>query len=94
MSVREVRGQDRQTKKRHKIHVPQHFSAGSQESIGRFDRDKRRKGEKERLSMLISERTHSESAKDKSTFEKRSKGHKRQRSWGGNKLLEVEGAGL
>lgn len=44
--------------------------------------------------MLLSDRTMSESAKDKSTFEKRSKGHKRQRSWGGNKLLEVEGAGV
>ena len=69
-------------------------TAGSQESIGRFERDKRKKGEKERLSMLLSERTQSESAKDKSSFEKRSKGHKRQRSWGGNKLLEVEGAGV
>ena len=69
--------------------------AGSQESIGRFDRDKRnKKGEKERFSMLISERTQSESAKDKSSFDKRGKGHKRQRSWGGNKLLEVEGAGV
>ena len=45
--------------------------------------------------MLLSDRTQSESAKDKSSFEKRSgKGHKRQRSWGGNKLLEVEGAGV
>ena len=46
------------------------------------------------MSMLISERTQSESAKDKSSFDKRGKGHKRQRSWGGNKLLEVEGAGV
>ena len=45
--------------------------------------------------MLLSDRTQSESAKDKSSFEKRGgKGHKRQRSWGGNKLLEVEGAGV
>ena len=69
---------------------------GSQESIGRFERDKRnKKGDKERFSMLLSDRTQSESAKDKSSFEKRGgKGHKRQRSWGGNKLLEVEGAGV
>ena len=72
------------------------LTAGSQESIGRFERDKRnKKGEKERFSMLLSDRTQSESAKDKSSFEKRGgKGHKRQRSWGGNKLLEVEGAGV
>lgn len=67
---------------------------GSQESIGRFDRDKKKKGDKERNSLLLSDRTHSESAKDKSSYDKRGKGHKRQRSWGGNKLLEVEGAGV
>ena len=44
--------------------------------------------------MLLSDRTMSESAKDRNVFDKRGKGHKRQRSWGGNKLLEVEGAGL
>ena len=47
--------------------------SGSQESIGTFDRDKKKKGKKgDRYSMLLSsDRTMSESAKDKSTFEKR-----------------------
>ena len=67
---------------------------GSQESLGRSDKgDKKRKGggDKERSSVYI-DRSHSESAKDKSTYEKKmSKNHKRQRSWAGNKVLEVEG---
>jgi hypothetical protein len=71
------------------------LTAGSQESIGRFDNKRNKKGDKERFSMLLSDRTQSESAKDKTSFDKsRGKGHKRQRSWGGNKLLEVEGAGV
>ncbi len=66
--------------------------AGSQESIGRPDKFKKRRGsEKDRNSIYI-DRSHSESAKDKSSYDRRPpKNHKRQRSWAGNKLLDVEG---
>lgn len=74
---------------------PPHFfpSVGSQESLGRSDK-KRKGADKERGSGYI-DRSHSESAKDKSSYsEKRSggsKNHKRQRSWAGNKVLDTEG---
>ena len=47
---------------------------------------------------MVMERSASESAKDKAAAAERSrgsggKGHKRQRSWAGNKVLDVETAG-
>jgi len=62
-------------------------TTGSSESLGKLDKpDKRSK--KDRNSMVM-ERTHSESAKDR---EKKGAGknHRRQKSWAGNKLLEVD----
>lgn len=65
--------------------------AGSQESLGRSDKSDKRRKDKERNSVYI-DRSHSESAKDKTSYEKRmGKNHKRQRSWAGNKLLDIEG---
>ena len=73
-----------------------HYLTGSQDSLVRGDNktDKKRRGDKDRNSMVLGDRSQSESAKDKGSYDKRvAKGHKRQRSWGGNKLLEVEISG-
>lgn len=66
--------------------------AGSQDSLGRPDKEgRKKKGDKDRNSFTM-DRTQSDTSKDRPGIDikKGSKGHKRQRSWGGNKLLEVE----
>ncbi len=67
---------------------------GSQDSLSRPEKgDRKKKGDKDRNSFIM-ERTQSESAKDRVLVDKKGvKNHKRQRSWGGNKLLEVESGG-
>ncbi len=73
-----------------------HALTGSQDSLGRPEKgDRKKKGDKDRNSFIM-ERTQSESAKDRVAVDKKGvKGHnhKRQRSWGGNKLLEVDTGG-
>ena len=70
-------------------------TSGSQDSLGRPDKhDRKRKGDKDRNSFVM-ERTQSEGSKERTAGEKKGvKSHKRQRSWGGNKLLEVESGGV
>lgn len=72
-------------------------TADSTENLGSSRLDgKKRRGGSDRNSMVM-ERSASESAKDKAAAAERSrgsggKGHKRQRSWAGNKVLDVETA--
>lgn len=61
--------------------------------MGRLDKAEKKRKEKERSSVYI-DRSNSETAKDRAFYEKKyGKNHKRQRSWAGNKLLDVEGGG-
>ena len=69
--------------------------SGSQESLGRLDKSDKKRKDKERASIYI-DRSNSETSKDKAAFYDKKYGknhHKRQRSWAGNKLLDVEGGG-
>ncbi len=76
-----------------RTHTHTHTHTGSQDSLGRPDKEGRKKrGDKDRNSFTM-DRTHSEGSKDRPDNKKGSKGHKRQRSWGGNKLLEVDTGG-
>ena len=63
--------------------------------MGRLDKSDKKRKDKERSSVYI-DRSNSETSKDKASFYDRKYGknhHKRQRSWAGNKLLDVEGGG-
>ena len=61
--------------------------------MGRHDKSDKKRKDKERSSVYI-DRSNSESLKDRPSYDKKyGKSHKRQRSWAGNKLLEVEQVG-